>query len=81
MFLFSVYFSAFLLVFGLLSIAAALYYFLSVILELSDFISLFSCDCLSVCVSVGFAEVYSFLEVVVGPLGPAVGRVGLLSLL
>ena len=28
------------------------------ILEISDFITLFSCDCLSVYVCVGFAEVY-----------------------
>ena len=36
--LFSVYSSAFLLVLGLLSIDAALYYFLSAILESSDFL-------------------------------------------
>ena len=58
MFLFSVYSSAFLFVLGLLSIGADLYYFLSAILESSDFISLFSCDYLSVYVYVGFAEVY-----------------------
>jgi len=50
-FLLPVYSSAFL-------IGADLYYFLSAILESSDFLSLFSCDYLSVCDYVGFAEVY-----------------------
>jgi len=53
-FLFSVYSSTFLLVFGLLSTGAVLYYLLSAILESSDFVSLFSCDYLSVYVYVGF---------------------------
>ena len=50
-FLLSVYSSAFL-------IGADLCYILSVILESSNFLSLFSCDYLSVCVYVGLAEVY-----------------------
>ena len=51
-FLFSVFSSPFLHVLGLLSTGAVLYYLLSAILESSDFVSLFSCDYLSVYVYV-----------------------------